>query len=94
MIGVLRSPLSRFQYEQDATGTSGSMQNIGQDTIKNLIHPLPPYSEQIQIGERLSAIRADETALGRQISRSLSRLYEYRAALITAAVTGKVTELQ
>jgi type I restriction enzyme S subunit len=93
MVGVLRSPLSRFQYEQDATGTSGSMQNIGQDTIKNLVHPLPPYSEQIQIGERLSAIRAEETALGSQISLSLSRMYEYRAALITAAVTGRLAEL-
>jgi type I restriction enzyme S subunit len=94
MIGVLRSPLSRFQYEQDATGTSGSMQNIGQDTIKNLVHPLPPYDEQIHIGERLSAIHADETALRDRISSSLSRMDEYRAALVTAAVTGKIADLQ
>jgi type I restriction enzyme S subunit len=94
LIGVLRSPLSRLQYEQDATGTSGSMQNIGQDTIKNLVHPLPPYPEQIQIGERLTTMRTEETALRDQVSLSLSRMHEYRSALITSAVTGRIGELQ
>ena len=35
-IYFLQAHQSRFQLEREATGTSGSMQNIGQDTIKNL----------------------------------------------------------
>src|SRR5690606_31869173 len=30
LTAFLRSPSARFQYEREATGTSGSMQNIGQ----------------------------------------------------------------
>lgn len=94
LIGVLRSPPSRFQYEQEATGTSGSMQNIGQDTIKNLVHPLPPHVEQKEIGERLKKIKEDEAHLKNQLKLTIDRLHEYRAALITAAVTGKFEGLQ
>ena len=93
LINLLRSPLSRFQYEQDATGTSGSMQNIGQDTIKNLIHPLPPFQEQKEIGTQLKKIGDKEAELQSQISLSISSLNEYRSALITAAVTGRIPEL-
>lgn len=30
------STVARFQFERDRDGASGSMKNIGQDTIKNL----------------------------------------------------------
>ena len=94
LIGVLRSPISRLQYERSATGTSGSMQNIGQDTILNLIHPVPPLDEQKQIAiwfqtrtKTLDDVRID-------VVDSLERLQEYRSGLITAAVTGHIEGLR
>lgn len=93
IIGVLRSSLARFQYEREATGTSGSMQNIGQDTIKNLIHPLPPEPEQHQIGIWVAREKREGARLDEKQRAAISKLEEYRAALITAAVTGQIAEL-
>lgn len=93
LIGVMRSSLARFQYEREATGTSGSMQNIGQDTIKNLTHPLPPEHEQHQIGVWIDRVKREDAGLVERQRTAISRLEEYRSALITAAVTGQIAEL-
>lgn len=94
LIGVLRSPISRLQYERDATGTSGSMQNIGQDTIKDLIHPMPPLNEQMAIGSQIASWRAALDRVQSSVSLSVEQLQEYRAALVTAAVTGQIEDLR
>jgi len=90
LLRFLRSSIARYQYEKDATGTSGSMQNIGQDTIKNLSFPLPPYLEQVSIAQALEHEHAKILMLEDKISTVIQRLQEYRAALITNAVTGKI----
>ncbi len=86
----LRSTVARDQMEADATGTSGSMQNIGQDTVKNLMVALPPIDEQRAIVHRVRAhllgAFAAESALGQQ----LDVLRRRRHALITDAVTGRI----
>lgn len=92
-ITVLQSPLARLQYERDATGTSGSMQNIGQDTIKNFVMPIPPKSEQISIGQHVQDFDWRLTKVIEKVEDSATRLEEYRAALVTAAVTGKIKAL-
>ena len=46
LVSFLRSSLARAQMEPEATGSSNSMQNIGQDTVQNLIVPLPPLPTQ------------------------------------------------
>jgi type I restriction enzyme S subunit len=46
---LLQSRNARNQIEIETNGTSGSMQNIGQDTIRNLVFALPPLEEQSQI---------------------------------------------
>ncbi|MGC9369292.1 MAG: restriction endonuclease subunit S [Paracoccaceae bacterium] len=92
-ITVLQSPLARLQYERDATGTSGSMQNIGQDTIKNFVMPIPPSDEQISIGQHVAEFDQRLTNVIESIKESAARLDEYRAALVTAAVTGKIKAL-
>jgi type I restriction enzyme S subunit len=94
LIGVLRSPISRLQYERSSNGTSGSMQNIGQDTILNLIHPFPPLEEQKQIVNwfQTRTMNLDDVRI--DVVGSLERLSEYRSALITAAVTGHIEGLR
>ncbi|MBH8567537.1 restriction endonuclease subunit S [Microvirga sp. STS02] len=90
MVHYLRSSVARFQYEREATGTSGSMQNIGQDTIANLPVPVPPLREQEEIVEALESKLAQLQMVEQTGLKLIKRFQEYRAALITAAVTGQI----
>tara|TARA_R110001583_G_scaffold173939_1_gene328097 strand:- start:157 stop:1458 length:1302 start_codon:yes stop_codon:yes gene_type:complete len=90
LVFVLRTPIARYQYEREATGASGSMQNIGQDTIKNLTIPVPPFTEQQAIVEQLKADLVKKDKMLSLTEDTIARLEEYRTALITAAVTGKI----
>jgi type I restriction enzyme, S subunit len=92
---TMRSQPARFQFERAATGTSGSMQNIGQDTIKDLIITLPPLSEQEAIVSAVLAQSDKLKSIEEKINSAVDHLTEYRSALITNAVTGKIdlTEL-
>jgi type I restriction enzyme S subunit len=86
----LRTPAARYQYEREATGTSGSMQNIGQDTIKNLVVVLPPLEEQRVISQYIRIEAAKLDALMQRTESAIACLTEYRNALITDATTGKI----
>ncbi|MBN2702214.1 MAG: restriction endonuclease subunit S [Methylothermaceae bacterium] len=90
LVRVLRSRAARFQYERDATGTSGSMQNIGQDTLKDLTFACPPFEEQRKIEARLITEMEQFGQLQDRIDSAVTRLEEYRSALITNAVTGQI----
>lgn len=90
LVRVLRSSIARYHYERYATGSSGSMQNIGQDTLKNLSLPLPPKTEQIAIAECLDAAASNISMQMNKVHMVIDRLQEYRSALITNAVTGKI----
>ncbi len=87
---ALRSHIARFQYERAATGTSGSMQNIGQDTIKDVVVALPPLEEQRAIVAHLNTESARTDRMMDANRRFIDVLQEYRSALITNAVTGKI----
>ncbi|MCE0826318.1 hypothetical protein LVQ78_09780 [Buttiauxella sp. A2-C2_NF] len=66
------------------------MQNIGQDTIKELIVALPPENEvQLLIEFLKKEINAFNT-LTDLSHRQIALLQERRTALISAAVTGKI----
>jgi type I restriction enzyme S subunit len=86
----LGAPAARGRIELAATGASDSMLNIGQSTILDLALPLPPVDEQGVIVSFLhdELYRIDEL-IGAARSGSAC-LSERRAALISAAVTGKI----
>ncbi len=86
----LATSLSRHQLEREATGTSASMQNIGQDTVRNLPIPLVALPEQREVVEKARRIRADARALQQHVLQAMDALEEYRTALISAAVTGQI----
>lgn len=90
LVRVLRSAPSRFQYERDATGTSGSMQNIGQDTLQDLTFACPPLGEQREINQWLATVMVQFDQLQERIESVVGKLQEYRSALITNAVTGQI----
>ena len=63
---------------------------INQDETKNLILAIPPIPEQTAIATYLDRETAKIDKLIGKVEEAIERLQEYRAALITAAVTGKI----
>lgn len=70
-----------------AAGTSGSMQNIGQDAFIGIGFPLPPFDEQQTIARFLDAKTAQIDALVAQKRQLIAKLKEKRSALIARTVT-------
>lgn len=64
--------------------------NLNTDIVKALGVPFPPHAEQTAIAEYLDAETAKLDALISKVEAAVERLQEYRTALITAAVTGKI----
>lgn len=86
----LQTRAVRSTFELDATGASDSMQNIGQDTVRRLVVPLPPKAEQAQIVADCEWQGGWTRSLTARIRRQLDLLIERRQALITAAVTSQI----
>lgn len=84
-IGVVRE-----QIELSTTGASHSMQNIGQDTIKELYYLLPHYDEAVKILESVKKSNQHFDELTQKAESAISLMQERRTALISAAVTGKI----
>ncbi|RZG77507.1 restriction endonuclease subunit S [Acinetobacter sp. WCHAc060025] len=80
----------REQIELGATGASHSMQNIGQDTIKELYYLLPPYDEALNILESIKQSNQKIDELTRKAESAIQLMQERRTALISSAVTGKI----
>jgi type I restriction enzyme S subunit len=90
LVLLLRSTFARQQMEIEATGASASMQNISQETIRNLVVPVPPLDEQIRLVVELGDASGALDRLSAKAKQQIDYLREYRTALITAAVTGKI----
>jgi type I restriction enzyme S subunit len=71
-------------------GKFTTMPIINQDETKNLILTVPPIPEQIAIATFLDRETATIDQLVAKVEAAIVRLLEYRTALITAAVTGKI----
>ena len=65
-------------------------QTIYMPDIRSFRTPLPPLEEQDQITARLSSTIQVFRRSAMALTKSIDRLKEYRAALITAAVTGQI----
>jgi type I restriction enzyme S subunit len=87
---LLQSSACRVQFEREATGASGSMQNIGQDSVRRLVFAWAPLDEQMKIVESVEDSTRRIDNLCDAISVHIEKLREYRQGLITAAVTGKI----
>lgn len=82
----LQQPYIRSQIECSATGTSMSMKNISQHSIRNLLVAIAPLPEQIEISARantLSLRLKHETAV-------LEKLKQQKAGLMNDLLTGRV----
>jgi type I restriction enzyme S subunit len=64
--------------------------NIAQSDVKDFAMAVPPLPEQAAIAAYLDEETAKLDALVGKVEEAVERLQEYRTALITAAVTGKI----
>jgi restriction endonuclease S subunit len=67
-----------------------TIQNVSAEKYADLFLPVPPVSEQLRIVRYLDAeVRKIQDMISR-VEAAIERLQEYRSALVTASVTGKV----
>ncbi len=85
LIHVLRMPEAREHIEGNATGTSDSMRNISQDTIRAVPVPLPTMEEQIRIANRLNEAESVSKTLNQAIQDQLSEIELLPARLLAQA---------
>jgi type I restriction enzyme, S subunit len=74
--------------ELHAVGTT--MLNLNPTIVGRMLVPVPPLPEQAAIAAYLDEETAKLDALVGKVEEAVERLQEYRTALITAAVTGKI----
>ncbi|MBL4929020.1 restriction endonuclease subunit S [Fuscibacter oryzae] len=75
--------------------TNGStIGTIGLADVKGIRVAVPPIVEQTRIIEEAFRQKGDVDIVSGEVERSIRGLNEYRAAIIAAAVTGKITEFQ
>lgn len=77
----------REQVKIACSGTSSSMQNLGQDDFRSLLFVEPPTSEQTQIARFLDHETARIDALIEEQQRLIELLKEKRQAIISHAAT-------
>jgi type I restriction enzyme S subunit len=80
-----------YQFLRDESGGGGSTKGaLTCDQLGNVSVPFPPHSEQRAIATYLDAASAKLDSLTAIAETVIARLTEYRQAVITAAVTGKI----
>ena len=85
------SLLSRWFVEWSTLESARvAMPKINRETLSGCKLPLPPLAEQRAIADHLDRETGKLDRLTASIEAAIERLQEYRAALITAAVTGKI----
>jgi type I restriction enzyme S subunit len=76
------------QVKTDTIGATAPRINI--PTISDAWIALPPKNEQSRIADHLHRALAASDRIVTAIREHIGRVHEYRQALITAAVTGKI----
>ena len=85
---VFNSQLGRNYFEMEGWGTAQT--NISVPIVQLIPVPKPPPCEQRAIADYLASETAKIDQMITKVETAIERLQEYRTALITAAVTGKI----
>lgn len=70
--------------------SGGGQPNLSQDDLRQVRIPTPPLPEQRAIADYLDRETARIDQLVAKVETAIERLREYRTALITATVTGRI----
>lgn len=79
-----------FFYSVELSWSYGTQQNIGMGVIANLKIALPPVKEQFLITDFLTQKCSYIDEMQSKAKDVIDKLSEYRAAIITSAVTGQI----
>ncbi len=88
LMWALNSSSTYTQAQQDCIGSTSPHVNV--DTIKNFILAWPPENEREEISNFIHQTLDSVESLTAHLTEKLTLLQERRAALISAAVTGKI----
>ena len=88
LLHTLRSRVVLAQLEAHIVGSTFKRINVAQ--IKKLFVPVPPIPEQEHIAQYVQHIYDTTSSLIEKVRHAMDRLAEFRTALISAAVTGKI----
>ncbi|WDJ49456.1 restriction endonuclease subunit S [Xanthomonas campestris pv. campestris] len=83
----------REQIRLSVSGAEGLANNIPQSNVLEYLHAFPPLLEQVQIADFLRESIGDLDEAEGKIRASSESWRAYRLALVTAAVTGQLPEL-
>jgi len=72
------------------SGKGAIMHGLNSSLVKSVLLIVPPLPEQRAIADYLDRETARIDALMGKVEEAMERLKEYRTALISAAVTGKI----
>jgi len=82
--------LRALASELDKVASQSTQQNLNIELVGNLVIPVPPEKEQIAISKYISEVEQNSMQSTEKIEKLISQVKEYRSALISAAVTGKI----
>lgn len=74
----------------DATAMGATIRGVNIRDLKRVILPVPPLDEQPQIASHLGGAISTLDEVISKIREQISKFQEYRTAVISAAVTGKI----
>jgi len=80
----------REQIILSVSGAEGLANNIAQQSVGNYLHCFPPLPEQLEIVQYLAKAITRLQDVNDAVEKSVNQLEEYRAAVITSAITGKL----
>jgi type I restriction enzyme S subunit len=90
--GYLRSKAARVSVDRMKTGISDSGLNLTQEKFSHLPVPLAPISEQRRIVDKIEELFSDLDAGIEALEHVKSKLATYKAAIMQAAVSGRLTQ--
>ena len=85
---VMNSKFGTSYFEMEGWGTAQT--NISVPIVQMMPVPRPPYSEQVAISSFIHTETTRMDDMIKKVEAAVERLWEYRTALITSAVTGKI----
>lgn len=88
LLRALQSPVLSYQFHVEAKGVT--RYGLTHSSIKSAQLPIPPLDEQTAIASFLDRETARLDSLISKVNTAVKLLEEFRTALISAAVTGKI----
>ncbi|NJN82595.1 MAG: restriction endonuclease subunit S [Caldilineaceae bacterium] len=84
----IRLPLIKDYLTVESVGST--MDNLNTDIINRLPVLVPPHTEQAEIVDHCGTVMVDLEYQTTRVQQAIDKLRQYRTALITHAVTGKI----